>query len=645
MKYRLWMLALGSAVGIQTASSGDVSFLKNGNFEEGTSSSWSVADWSPAAVRKPVEAVIETKNVPEGSYACRIVTEGTGGNLVLRQEFSSKGAGRYRLKLLCRPDPGSDAYASGVGHRGGEILVYETTEKIANPDVWTPLELIFDVPEQASSVRVLLRTTRGAVFDDVSCSRIGELENSSATEPSSAAELEKKKSAETYGSAFDQTRKAGMSADELAWEQTLEKNLGPFYLPRYKAAKERGEETAWDYVDDQPGLPRVLLIGDSISRGYTLAVRHALAGKVNVHRVPANCSSTVKGLSDLDGWLGDGKWDLIHFNFGIHDQNSSAEEYGKRLEQITERLKATGAKLIFATSTPMPSDSDQYRSGACRELNQTALQVMKRQQVPVNDLYAAVLPRQAEFQKPSDCHFSDEGYQFMGNLVAGRILEKFAASTIAAVPSGHEEHFMKRHRQILERNKTGPVGLVFLGDSITEGWGKAWDVWKKYFGDYNPANLGVGGDQTEHVLWRIENGELDGISPRVVVLLVGTNNHWRDSSEDIVAGIKAVMTAVQRKLPATKILLMGIFPRGTKTLADGTVQDHRPIMEKIRAVNCFLAGMDNGTTIRYLDISEKFYVNGELPSDIMPDQLHPSPVGYAIWAEAIAPVLKDMMAD
>jgi len=113
---------------------------------------------------------------------------------------------------------------------------------------------------------------------------------------------------------------AKMPPDQQAWERVLQENLGGFYLPHHKREKVAGASNAWDFVQDDPKLPRVLLIGDSVSRGYTQAVRRALAGKANVHRAPANCGPTATGLKKMDVWLGDGKWDVIHFNFGIHDR-------------------------------------------------------------------------------------------------------------------------------------------------------------------------------------------------------------------------------------------------------------------------------------------------------------------------------------
>ncbi len=159
---------------------------------------------------------------------------------------------------------------------------------------------------------------------------------------------------------------AKLAPDQQAWERVLEKQLGGFYLPLHKRAKVAGQSTAWDFVQDDPKLPRVLLIGDSVSRGYTQAVRKVLAGKANVHRAPANCGPTATGIKNIEVWLSDGKWDLIHFNFGIHDRNTPIVDYTQRLEQLVERMKKTNAKLIWPT--PRPSPTIHRRSKAPRRL-------------------------------------------------------------------------------------------------------------------------------------------------------------------------------------------------------------------------------------------------------------------------------------
>jgi lysophospholipase L1-like esterase len=202
-----------------------------------------------------------------------------------------------------------------------------------------------------------------------------------------------------------------------------------------------------------------------------------------------------------------------------------------------------------------------------------------------------------------------------------------------------EKGFAAKHEAFLKRGKEGKIGLLFLGDSITEGWGRAKKVWEKSYGTDDVANFGIGGDRTEHVLWRIDNGELDGISPKVVVLMIGTNNIGAPK-EQILAGVTKVVSEIHEKLPDTKLLLLGIFPRGADP-ADAKVATMR---EKIAFVNEHLSKLDDGKKTRYLDIGPKFLdPDGKLPKEIMPDYLHPNEKGYQIWADSMQPLLDEMM--
>jgi len=235
----------------------------------------------------------------------------------------------------------------------------------------------------------------------------------------------------TYNSAVDAKRKAAMSPDELAWENVLEQNLGDFYLPYYKNDKAAGKETAWDFVRDDPKLPRVLLIGDSISRGYTLEVRHALSGKVNVHRAPANCGATTLGVKKINDWLGDGNWDVIHFNFGIHDRNLPPETYAANLEQIVATLQKTGAKLIWARTTP-PANADnaeKFSPEQCAAVNRIADEIMARHGIPIDDLCSPIKPRLAELQNPNNVHFNEAGYKFLAEKASSAILAQLNGAT------------------------------------------------------------------------------------------------------------------------------------------------------------------------------------------------------------------------
>lgn len=246
-------------------------------------------------------------------------------------------------------------------------------------------------------------------------------------EPTNAKEAaEKKAAADKAVDAKYQKWKATLPPEQQAWETTLEQNLGSFYLPLYKTGRVKGTEQAWDYVKDDPKLPRVLLIGDSVSRGYTLAVRKALAGKVNVHRAPENCGPTANGVKKLDIWLGGGKWDLIHFNFGIHDRATKPADYEQRLETIIARLQKTGAKIMWASSTPLPAESKYGSDSAMVERNAIAAGIMKKHNIPVDDLYGHVKPRLAEFQNPNDVHFGGPGYDYLGQKVAQEILSVLA---------------------------------------------------------------------------------------------------------------------------------------------------------------------------------------------------------------------------
>jgi beta-glucosidase len=186
--------------------------------------------------------------------------------------------------------------------------------------------------------------------------------------------------------------------------------------------------------------------------------------------------------------------------------------------------------------------------------------------------------------------------------------------------------------------------VLFLGDSITEGWAKAPHIWEHYYGKYDPANFGIGGDQTQHVIWRIENGELDGIHPKVVVFMLGTNNTGSHTAAQIAAADRKIIGMIRTKLPETKVLVLAVFPRGPRKNRDGTPDPWEKRMEIIRAVNADLAQLDDGANVRFLDINASFLGNdGTIPNVIMPDQLHPNAAGYQLWAEAMDPLLTGMM--
>ena len=411
--------------------------LRNGGFEEvdpatNVPKHWHIADWSPEAARGRVAVAAVASGVVEGRKAVRIVYEGKGANVVIWQDVPRQGKASYVLKLQCNPPNGKWASASAVSFAGNTILRYENSKRCEGNGQWQALELCFETPPETGRIRIILRTDGNTALDCVALTSTDEPAGAGPgfdvkQEPSDGKELEAKRSAAAAAAAAAEAGRAGksrMSPEELAWEEVLEASLGSFYLPLYKKAKASARETAWDYVKDDPALPRVLLIGDSISRGYTLNVRHALKGKVNVHRAPANCGPTTMGLKQLDLWLGDGKWDLIHFNFGIHDRNSKPAEYAERLEQIVLKLKPTGAKLVWVSSTPLAGGADsKFKEGVIERLNEVAAELMQKHGIPTDDLYSVARPVQSDIQTSDGCHFNAEGYVLLGQTVADCLLQ------------------------------------------------------------------------------------------------------------------------------------------------------------------------------------------------------------------------------
>jgi lysophospholipase L1-like esterase len=198
--------------------------------------------------------------------------------------------------------------------------------------------------------------------------------------------------------------------------------------------------------------------------------------------------------------------------------------------------------------------------------------------------------------------------------------------------------WLDSHKGFNATAKKGGVNVVFLGDSITAGWsgnnGKA--IWAERFAPLKAVNFGIGGDRTQHVLWRVQNGNFDGITPKAVVLMIGTNNSGSNTAPQIAEGVTAIVKEIQARTPSTKILLLAVFPRSEKP-ADA-------VRVKLAEVNSLIAKLDDGEKVFFLDIGQKFLQpDGMLTRDIMPDLLHLSPAGYKIWADAIQEKLAELL--
>ena len=233
----------------------------------------------------------------------------------------------------------------------------------------------------------------------------------------------------------------------------------------------------------------------------------------------------------------------------------------------------------------------------------------------------------------------------------GTALMAFPGPDHSAVkPVPRDPNWVKRHDKFVEIAKRGGVEVLFLGDSITDAWGgeghgqnsPGSKLFAEKFVPLKAANFGIGGDRTQHVLWRLQNGELKGITPKVVMLMIGTNNsNGKDNTSDEIAdGVKAIVAEIQKQSPKTKVLLLAVFPRAT-----GNDANLKKIQsEKINKVNESIAKLHDGKMVKFLNINKIFTAaDGSLPKDIMPDQLHLSPKGYELWAKAVEGEIKALI--
>jgi lysophospholipase L1-like esterase len=213
------------------------------------------------------------------------------------------------------------------------------------------------------------------------------------------------------------------------------------------------------------------------------------------------------------------------------------------------------------------------------------------------------------------------------------------AQNTAIIPTPFQE---ERHRGFVEEARGGGIDCLLMGDSITDWWRRAGAaVYEANFASLDCANFGIAGDRTQGVLWRMENGELEGYAPKLMMLMIGTNNLSGrttppNTPAEIAMGIAAIVTRFRVTFPEAKVLLLGVFPRG----ADPS-NDYRP---RIRELNALIANLDDGQHVRFMDIGERFLEpDGSISVEVMADGLHPTARGYEIWAEAVLPTFREML--
>ena len=241
------------------------------------------------------------------------------------------------------------------------------------------------------------------------------------------------------------------------------------------------------------------------------------------------------------------------------------------------------------------------------------------------------------FQLAIICFFVAPATANAENVVQAAI--KNATTPAHRMKSDEKNWWQKRHESKVTEAKNTEWDIIFLGDSITHSWETAGKkTWNKYYRKRKALNLGFSGDRTEHVLWRLDNGEFEEVQPKVVVLMIGTNNtgHRKDPPKAIAAGVEKIIERIKVKSPDSKILLLAIFPRSAKASDPQRINN-----QKASTLISKLAKDDNVT---YLDINERFLLaDGTLSQEIMPDLLHPKQKGYAIWAEALEPTLQSLL--
>jgi N-acetylglucosamine-6-sulfatase len=215
--------------------------------------------------------------------------------------------------------------------------------------------------------------------------------------------------------------------------------------------------------------------------------------------------------------------------------------------------------------------------------------------------------------------------------------EPLGDPSVAAPRSGTSApDFLKAHQRLLARTKQGGIDLLLLGDSLIQFWDKYPDAFDKAFGDYKTANYGVAGDRVENLLWRIENGELEGLKPRVILLMIGTNNTGINAADQIAAGISHTVQTLRSKCPDSKILLLSILPRAR--------EGEEAKSDAINTINSAISKLDDGSTVKYIDLASKFKSpDGKISRELMVDGMHLTGKGYNLWGDTLEDILKPLM--
>lgn len=396
----------------------------------------------------------------------------------------------------------------------------------------------------------------------------------------------------------------------------------------------------------------LLMIGDSITNGWNGNLWEMYYGNRKAINLGFSGDRTEHVLWRLDNLPLDKinpKAAVIMIGTNNIGHNSTnPKETSEGIKAIVDKLQKQypDMKILLLNVFPRDEKPDGNMRKKVDEINSYLPEIFKGyKNLKLLDINGKFLEKDGTLSReimPDSLHPREKGYGIWARAIEPYVSEMLGEKNPAVDASANkmgEGWWKDRHEGNVARVEKGDVGLLMIGDSITHGWDGQKEVWEKYYGEFNPINLGFGGDQTQHVLWRLDNLPLEKISPKGAVIMIGTNNtgNPRNTPYQIALGIKAVVEKLQKQYPEIKIIVLDVFPRDEKPDGRGR--------RKVNEINASLTGVLEGMkNVTILDINEKFLEeDGTLPKDIMPDALHPNAKGYQIWADAVDPTLKEMM--
>ena len=331
---------------------------------------------------------------------------------------------------------------------------------------------------------------------------------------------------------------------------------------------------------------------------------------------------------------------------GDYGTGSTAEEISAGTKAVVEKLRAKlpRTKVLVVGILPRGPNSEDPRRQVHVKANELISKLADDNMVHYHDIGFAFLASDQTIRRdlmPDEFYLSSHGYVALAEWLDDKVTTLMGENENPArpVPLSSLDWWFKKHESLNARVKQGNVDLIFIGDSITNGWdNEGKEVWAKFYGKRNAVNLGISCDRTQNVLWRLDHGNIDGISPKLAVVMIGSNNSSRSKLEEIPEGVKAVVERLRTKLPKTKVLLLAIFPRG-KDNEDRWRQINNKVNERI-------SKFADRKMVFYLDIGPKLVAaDGTASTDVLRDLVHLSAKGYEIWAEAIEPMVAELMGE